>query len=297
MNAYEILYGNRKKIALTGELLLLGHQYSTIFDESYQSYLDEIPVELRYSLKPVNYLQDMLLQMCSRSNEMLELCIYHQTQAVILADYLNTTGDRNRYRHDSPRDILQGAIGSTLSTDQLNFIDKCQLFITRGIYYSQNIVGSRLVSIKQQVKSLKVVEGFQSWQAIPLVCIDLLDTLPELPSWAWFREHLHETAKKICREREPDCHTPASLEYHQAMLLLGGVLNDALLLIRLFFKSSNIKDKLYACASESDIIQFENMMIAKARKSILIIEEAKVLRRIYISQAGGVPEVLRRILD
>ncbi|MES9831917.1 MAG: hypothetical protein ABW139_06700 [Candidatus Thiodiazotropha sp. DIVDIV] len=297
MNAYEILYGKRKKIALTGELLILDHQYSTVFDEPYQSFLNDIPIELRNSLKPVNYLQDMLLQMCARSNEMLELCICHQTQAVVLADYLNTTGDRNRYLHDSPRYILQDAIGSTLNADQLNFIDKCQLFITRGIYYNRNMVKSRLASIKQHVKSMKVVEGFQSWQAIPLDCIDLLDTLPELPSWAWFREYLHETANKICREREPDCYHPTSFEYQQAMIILGGMIYDAIILLGLFFRSRTSRNKLYACACETDISQFENMMIAKARENLLLIEEAKVLRRIYISQSGGAPEVLRKILD
>lgn len=294
MTVYEVQDGKREEIAIAGKLTILDHCFR---EESYQSFINEIPVELRKSLEPVNYLQDLLLQMSARSIEMQLLCTHHPTQALLVADFLNSSGTRSRYLHENPVHILEEYIGISLTPLHLDFIDKCQLFITRGIYYSQNIVESRLARIKQQVKSLKVVEGFQSWQVIPLGCIDLLDTLPELPSWAWFREHLQETANKICREREPDCHTPASFEYYQAMLLLDGVVNDALLLIRLFFKSSNIKDKLYACASESDIIQFENMMIAKARKSLLIIEEAKVLRRIYISQAGGVPEVLRRILD
>jgi hypothetical protein len=175
LNSYEIQYGRRKEITLTGELQILGHVYSSVFNEPYQSFFDEIPIELQNSLKPVNYLQDMLLQMCARSKEMLDLCIYHQTQAVIVADYLNATGDRNRYLHDAPKLILQDAIGCSLSTEQLDFFDKCKITITSGITYDQYILKSELYRIKQYAASSKLVKGFQLWQAIPLECVKLND--------------------------------------------------------------------------------------------------------------------------
>ncbi len=299
LTVYDITEGNKKEVLVTGECLILNHLYSELRDGQCQEYFEEIPVELRKSLAPVNYMQDLLLQMSARSTVMHALCIHHRTQAMLIADILCEDGNRIRYLHEDPIQIIECEVGETLSLAQWDFIDKCQPVITRGIYYGNDMVKSMLQDIKRYLTLSDLIEGFQTWQVIPRDCIELLDILPKLSYWDWFRECLDEYATNHHKSRETHCSSPTPFDYHQGVLLMRARLHDTVFLLSLFpkYRQQELTNDVYSCKSWEDISQFENQLIEKIRNCRWLSEQVSLLKGIYQFQIGSAPSVINRILD